>query len=255
MQETLEDKGTIVKVYIVSDQHLEFRNGKEKTYFDNVPPEGADIAIVAGDFDVARGNFEENMKTFCRMFKKVFYVPGNHDYYRSNVEDVDKFLGGLTFKIHNFLLLRTNEVHHHEGRRILGSTMWVPDCEALRYTQHLINDAKQIPNFFLHIPKKNRDFVEWLSKELREGDIVVTHHLPSDRSTPEIYRGSPSQPWFVCDMELLIHARKPAVWIHGHTHTRCEYKIGDTRIICNPAGYPSESGDLPGPLVPYIFEI
>jgi hypothetical protein len=29
------------------------------------------------------------------------------------------------------------------------------------------------------------------------GDIVVTHHLPSERSTPDAYRASATQPWFV----------------------------------------------------------
>jgi predicted phosphodiesterase len=30
------------------------------------------------------------------------------------------------------------------------------------------------------------------------------------------------------------------VWIHGHTHTPCQYVVGDTRVICNPIGYPRE---------------
>ena len=30
------------------------------------------------------------------------------------------------------------------------------------------------------------------------------------------------------------------LWIHGHLHTQKDYKIGNTRVICNPRGYPDE---------------
>ncbi|MCS3528687.1 hypothetical protein [Chryseobacterium sp. JUb7] len=29
-------------------------------------------------------------------------------------------------------------------------------------------------------------------------------------------------------------------WIHGHIHTPCRYRIGETEIICNPHGYIDE---------------
>jgi Icc-related predicted phosphoesterase len=33
---------------------------------------------------------------------------------------------------------------------------------------------------------------------------------------------------------------RPALWLHGHTHGSCDYKLGDTRVVCNPMGYPGE---------------
>ncbi len=30
------------------------------------------------------------------------------------------------------------------------------------------------------------------------------------------------------------------LWVHGHIHKQSDYKIKDTRIICNPRGYPDE---------------
>ena len=30
----------------------------------------------------------------------------------------------------------------------------------------------------------------------------------------------------------------PRLWIHGHTHGSKDYMLGDTRVICNPGGYP-----------------
>ena len=37
-----------------------------------------------------------------------------------------------------------------------------------------------------------------------------------------------------------VHDLRPKLWIHGHTHDRCDYVIGDTRVIANPFGYPKE---------------
>jgi len=42
-------------------------------------------------------------------------------------------------------------------------------------------------------------------------------------------------------MDDYILEHKPNVWIHGHLHNTTLYKIGDTRIICNPLGYPYEN--------------
>ena len=28
------------------------------------------------------------------------------------------------------------------------------------------------------------------------------------------------------------------LWIHGHTHGSRDYMLGQTRVICNPRGYP-----------------
>jgi Icc-related predicted phosphoesterase len=38
-------------------------------------------------------------------------------------------------------------------------------------------------------------------------------------------------------MEEFILEHQPRLWIHGHTHETFDYRIGKTRIICNPRGY------------------
>ena len=39
--------------------------------------------------------------------------------------------------------------------------------------------------------------------------------------------------------DILLGAR---LWIHGHTHDSCDYRLGDSRrsvrVVCNPRGYP-----------------
>ena len=70
-----------------------------------------------------------------------------------------------------------------------------------------------------------------------EGDVVVTHHLPSKSSVAPQWKGSALNPFFVCDLEGLMITRKPALWLHGHTHANVDATVGATRIVCNPFGY------------------
>ncbi len=39
----------------------------------------------------------------------------------------------------------------------------------------------------------------------------------------------------------LIERHQPALWVHGHTHTSFDYRIGASRIVCNPHGYGDEN--------------
>lgn len=42
------------------------------------------------------------------------------------------------------------------------------------------------------------------------------------------------------DLTGLILERKPDLWIHGHVHQTADYRIGQTRVICNPRGHADE---------------
>ena len=39
------------------------------------------------------------------------------------------------------------------------------------------------------------------------------------------------------DLDPLIHARRPALWLHGHTHAQVDVVVGATRVVANPHGY------------------
>jgi len=45
---------------------------------------------------------------------------------------------------------------------------------------------------------------------------------------------------FASNMEDLIFETGPDLWVHGHIHDSSDYRIGKTRVICNPRGYAHE---------------
>lgn len=79
--------------------------------------------------------------------------------------------------------------------------------------------------------------------------MVVTHHAPSPRSIPPEFRGDPLSACYASDLEDLIVDGRPALWVHGHIHTKVDYRVGRSRVIANPRGYPGEGNAFDPQLV------
>jgi hypothetical protein len=65
----------------------------------------------------------------------------------------------------------------------------------------------------------------------------VTHHSPSFRSVPARFARDPLSAAYSSHLDDLVERSGAAIWVHGHTHDSFDYKIGGTRVICNPRGY------------------
>jgi len=76
-----------------------------------------------------------------------------------------------------------------------------------------------------------------LSEWRGQKNVVVTHHLPSAKSSDSRYRDSSLNPAYYSHLDEWIEERDIALWVHGHTHVSNDYMIGDTRVVCNPRGY------------------
>jgi hypothetical protein len=102
----------------------------------------------------------------------------------------------------------------------------------------------------------NRASVAFLAAELAMAHcgptVVMTHHIPSQLSLPRRKPGNVPQAASVTDLDALIAERGPALWVHGHTHADCDYRIGDTRVVSRQRGGPDRVDytplllDLPG---------
>lgn len=246
-----------MRIQIASDLHLQFWANRGRSLEDLInemrpsDPADVDVLVLAGDiteltpqmFDHARRIFE----TFARCWKRVLYVPGNHEFYDTSIDEglyqlmeIEEKFKETSF---DFRVLRTGRVVEIEGQRFLGSTMWQPkptgdDAAGVRP----ISDHYCIKDFYKEAPRQFADWKAFLEKELRRNDIVVTHHTPSYQSCAERFEGSSVNWWFhTPQVEPLIKERMPRLWIHGHTHSSFDYYLdSDTRVICNPRGYPGE---------------
>lgn len=259
-----------MKIALLSDLHVDHYNSRVDGLIDHlkkVCPEypAADVCVVAGD--IADGRFpDQYYKLFLglrNLFTRVLVVTGNHDYYKSTLEqthhsikeairridEIDGFDGRSGVHFLNRSLVEIS------GRVFHGATMWYRNDPRNIHYEHWMNDVHYIQDFKKWVYEENELFEWYLDGKCAPGDIVITHHLPSMRSVPAAYKRSETNRFFVCDMESFIKSRKPALWLHGHTHSKCDYRIGKTRVLCNPRGYPRENAHGPKGYMPLIIEV
>ncbi len=95
----------------------------------------------------------------------------------------------------------------------------------------------------------NRASVAFLTAELATvhtgPTVVMTHHVPSQRSLPRRKPGNVPQAASVTGLDELIANRGPAVWVHGHTHGDCDYRLGATRVVSRQRGGPERADYAP----------
>lgn len=234
-----------MKIRILSDLHLEFD--------DWAPPAAqADVVVLAGDIHTATKGLAWAREEFPHT--PVVYVPGNHEYYGNQRQDLSAALRSTAERLDIALLDGEEKVI--SGVRFLGATLWT-DFRLYgsepRQIERAMADAKYGMTDFRVIrcrqsgifrPEQSRDLhlaqTRWLAGELAKPftgpTVIVTHHLPHPQSIHPRYAGNSLNPAFASD---LSHLLKPPVnlWIHGHTHESCDYSVNGTRVVCNPRGY------------------
>lgn len=224
-----------MQVKLISDTHIEFHRDSGKTFIGELDFEGVDALIAAGDI-CACSQLAEVLPKLCELVPHVFFVMGNHEAYGHSIYDVRKALEELQ-KRHDNLHFLDNSAVTVDGQRFVGTTLWFRDDPDSWQYERSLNDFARIRGFRGEVYQENERAIAFLEGTVQADDIVVTHHLPSSKSTPWRFRGSHINRFFVCDMEPLIKVAQPKLWVHGHTHDSCDYAIGKTRVVCNPYGY------------------
>lgn len=212
-----------MKFGIFSDLHMEF----EPWFFE---PDPDVFYLNAGDTHpqwLMRDYFHSLFKD------KVFSIKGNHDYYGNSFKDADKDYPESIW------------VEKPDGSvlKIAGATLWTdirPDrwFDFREYMMDYRNIKGMNYDRYMNAHKTHHDYL------FNSGaDIWVVHHLPSFQSVHEKYRGSDGNDFFATELshKILDMKKPPKLIVHGHTHERFDYMIGDTRVICHPRGYPGEN--------------
>lgn len=213
----------------LSDIHLEHVAGQELQYLSYLLSscKEFDVCVLAGDIAYP-SQLNKVFDFLSKKFKHVIYVYGNHEYWENGLVSVDP-----PDNIH----VLNNSAITIDGQRYIGSTLWFPFDPLNQLFEKNMPDFN-IPDFRSWIYIFASECAAYLKENMQPGDIVVTHHLPSYRCVDKIFQGSQLNRFFVHPMENEILDSNPKLWIHGHTHHSLDITIDDTRVVCNPVGYP-----------------
>ena len=224
--------GTEVNILPVSDLHLEFQFDGGGKIVSQLPD--ADMIVVAGDLSDTKG-LPGALKLLARKYEHVVYVPGNHDWYGGRCSTMLAVAEAAPSNVH---WLSQSESTVIEGQCFVGCTLWYPDTPDARFLTDEIPDFRRILDVHEWVWDAHEAHRDHLAHTVGSDDIVVTHHLPSPRSIAAYYRNDRTNCYFLGDCTDIIMENKPKLWLHGHTHNSCDYTLGETRVLCNPYGYP-----------------
>jgi Icc-related predicted phosphoesterase len=231
-----------MKIYVLSDLHLEF------TSFIP-PPTDADVIVLAGDIHVGTEGIDWAQQYFPD--RPVIYVMGNHEYYGSNLQETLREIKRLT---------KDTSIHVLEKERVLinnveflGCTLWTDfnltgnSRSSKNLSTRYINDydvinygpnCRQLTTRDTH--NMHKSAVQWLQKQVRHHSnqrVIITHHSPSPQSLPPDFMNKDFMAAYASNLHDLISNCSADLWLHGHIHANSDYLIDKTRIVCNPRGY------------------
>jgi len=224
-----------MNIQILSDLHLESHPDGGEGFLAYLDPVAVDVLVVAGDVSTPH-LFCRAIQSLCAKYPQVVYVVGNHEYYHSGPKEVHDDLNSLRDTLPNFHWLQ-NEVVEIVDVRFAGTTLWFRDGPSNRTCEPGLSDFALIRGFKPWVYGQNETALKFLEKEVPQADVVVTQHLPSQRSVAPYFENDPLNCFFLCDVDDLIESAQPALWIHGHTHGSIDTYVGKTRLVCNPHGY------------------
>ena len=268
-----------MKIKLVSDLHLEFSD-INITNNDNcdVLILGGDIMVAADlhehpnfDFnpydhgafaDLGRkqqrvARFRDFLKRCSFQFPHVVYVMGNHEFYHGRFYDSIQHMRDECAKFPKIYLLE-DDTKVIDDVTFIGATLWTDMNKGDPLTMHAIegmmNDFRIIRNDKRSFAAMSaRDVVSRHARTLQyfrsvlaeQHDrkfVVVGHHSPSFKSVHESYSTEYlMNGGYHSDLsQFILDHPQIKLWTHGHTHHPFDYKIGETRIVCNPRGYENE---------------
>lgn len=245
---------------ILSDLHSDHWKGTgnilDLLHFN---PEKTDAIFVAGDTGEWIGGMGEDNPMVVRVFEPlnrlgipIYSVSGNHEYYYTDLLQVDREMEEVSHLFQNW--------HHLQGGQsrllgdeyaVIGATLWTPlagIANPIRSKRGMqgMNDRK-----YIKIGGKKFDYKQVITlhdahlKGIQEAlerhkdrkCIIMTHHAPSYKRIPKRYMFDACNIAYASEVANTVQAH---AWISGHVHESFYTEINNTLHISNPLGYPGE---------------
>lgn len=237
-----------MRIQYVSDIHLEFSSKIPK-----ILPR-ADVLCLLGDIGYPYSKiYKQFLVEMSKMFKKVFLIAGNHEYYNlgpnkgKTINEIEEYIEYIitSNKLNNITYLN-DTYEDYEGYRFIGSVLW----SNITNPNYLVNDFEQIIDMtvplYNELHKISKEEIEEAMKSTELPIIILTHHMPSYDLIDDKYKTVGMDKFNQCFASDCSNFFKSQVklWLYGHTHKPKVVIINGIKFGCNPRGYPDENNPI-----------
>lgn len=226
-----------MRLRIVSDLHFEFHRDKGRTLTDEIlANKDFDVLVIAGDLsDLENLYHSVMMLAEAANPKPVVYVLGNHEAYGGTLKKAESEAWNAVGICDNLQILERHTLEI-EGQRFVGCTLWYEHPGWLPSDEDM-GDFTWIEDTRSWLPERAKESAKFLRETVQPGDVVITHFLPHRESILPQFRNSSLNGYFLHNVGDVVEQGEAKLWIHGHTHGSLDYRVGKTRVVCNPFGY------------------
>lgn len=232
-----------MKIQYCSDLHLEFHENKAFLKKNPLIPSG-EILILAGDIVPFAVMYQHHdfFDWIAENFEHTYWVPGNHEYYYS---DIEHRTGILHEKIRPNIDLVNNCTVVVNDVQLIFSTMWTKLSPQNQWIiQQNLSDFQVIrdhgkPFMPYEYNRMYEDCLEFIKMENKgRNSILITQHVPTFLNYTEKYKSDQINEAFAVELFSFIESSGFDYWIFGHHHYNPDqFEIGKTRMLTNQLGY------------------
>ncbi len=259
----------MIKLAWLTDIHLNFLTLQERRcFYQTIIDSNADAVLISGDIAEAPSVKELLLEMEHALNKPIYFVLGNHDYYRGTIESVRLDMAHLTKITQGLKWLSVSGVQKLSEDVLLVGTDGFADGRYGDYENSPVslNDSRLIADFFQakllsrsHLLTKMQQYADEDARQLlRDIEMGIEKHSPKKMMVlthvppfPELclYEGKQSDdnylPYFaskaIGDVLLTVAQNYPFiefVTLCGHTHHYAERQmLENLRVTVGAAEY------------------
>ena len=245
------------------DPHNFLEGAKSNRYKDFISRCRMDfphVVFIMGNHEHYHGDFEltaNRLRTMCEEFDNVHFL----DKEAVRIQDITFVGGTLWTDMNNEDQSTLTSIAHmmNDFRCVQNGTKKrrVPLYKKDDSGQYVVNEqtggyieegfkfndepARFTPG---NAVEDHRAFLKFLQQQLDDSSaedkfVVCGHHAPSKASTHPRYKDEElMNGGYSSNLDnFILDNPQIKLWTHGHTHEDFDYRIGSTRVVCNPRGY------------------
>jgi predicted phosphodiesterase len=263
-----------MNIQIFSDLHVDVSPPPPITIGADV-----DVVVVAGDTAEGAHNSFVALRHIVPERIPIVTVMGNHEYYHCCLPEELALARELAPSLNIHLLENDSVVLEAKGSstrvRFAGCSLWTDyqvfgannTAPAMRAALRGLNDHRLInwrkqpwkrfrPEEAALLHSGSKDFlIKTLATPFPGPTVAVCHHGHWRSAHPQ-YQTDILTAAYVSSLNFIEEVQpgekvQPRfdLFIHGHVHSSSDYRVGRTRVLCNPRGYPGENPDFNPSLV------